>query len=491
MIKTSVKKDLKQLTADLLCVYVLETGKKIEDTAKLDKPLQKKITDSIKTYAFQGKSKEILVLEGIKNFKRILLMGLGKKKPTQGEEARQLLYDAVKQANILKVGSLAAFVPGSAKLTKEAVEGIELAAYQFKGMHKKEDKSKNNTLKSVTLISDVQESKTIIDEVTTVSQAVNMVKDMVNLPANVVTPSYLVKEATAIAKISAKANLKVLSVADAKKLKMGAFLGVAKGAKEPAKVIVLNYKGAAKTKPTYAVIGKGITFDSGGISLKPASGMDKMKTDMAGAAAALGVAKAVIQLGLKVNLLTIVPTTENMPGGDAIHPGDILTAANGKTIEIISTDAEGRLILADALVHAQNLGASKIIDLATLTGACLVTFGNVYTALMSNNSDWTNCFMKAAGISGEKTWELPMDKAFNKALDSEVADMKNGTEDRKAGTIAGAKFLERFVEKNNAWIHLDIAGSSYQDAANGYLDKHASGIPVRTIIELLKAEEKA
>lgn len=491
MLSIDVRKNLSQLKSDLLVLFSFEGSKQPEKLDLLDAKLKKKVMDAVKSYPFKGKLKETLILEGSNNHKRILLIGLGKKSGFSSDKARLVSHKLIKQANELKVDSAVSPVPGLDKYFNETVEGALLADYRFKGFFQKEDKDKHNTLKEITLITKNQSAAKSAGELLTVFESVQLAKDLVNLPSNIVNPTYLEKTAREIAKGQTNVSLEVLSETDAEKLKMGSFLAVARGSKEPAKMIVLKYTGNPRNKNYYGVIGKGITFDSGGISLKPSAGMDKMKTDMAGSAAALGTFKAVSALGLKVNLLVVVAAAENMPGGEAYRPGDIITAANGKTIEVINTDAEGRLVLADALVYAQKLGADKIIDIATLTGACLVTFGNIHTGLMGNNDDWTGRYLESSRQTGEKTWELPMDEEYEEMIKSDICDIANLAGERKAGTITGGKFLEQFVEKKTAWIHLDIAGTSYMDSTLGYLDKHATGTPIRTIVNLLKNEKKA
>ncbi|MCP4751774.1 MAG: leucyl aminopeptidase [Proteobacteria bacterium] len=487
MVDILLEKDLKKLGTNLLCVYAFQKARKVEKLESLDKALQTRIGDRLKTFGFQGNAGESLVLEGNAKFKRIVAIGLGTKKDFDKRSMRQAFFNAVKQANALKVDSLTVLVPGTEKSVQEAVEGIRYATYQFAGRYRKQDKALTNTLKTVHLVSLESGDQASAKRADIVMDAVDFTRNLVNLPSNIVTPSYLENEARSLAEAE-HSSLSVLSKEDAQRHKMGAFLAVAQGSREPAKMIVLSYSGAPKTKKTYAVVGKGITFDSGGVSLKPPKGMSKMKTDMAGGAAALGVFKAVSQLELKINLLAIVPATENMPGGNAYRPGDILTASNGKTIEVISTDAEGRLVLADALVYAQKLGADRIVDIATLTGAVITTFGSVHTALMANDDTWAGKYLKAARTSGEKTWQLPMDKEYDDLIKSNVCDMVNAVENRQAGTVTGGKFLERFIKKRTQWIHLDIAGTSYLAYPKGYLEKQATGIPVRTIVEMLKSE---
>jgi len=484
------RKEIAGLKTDLLFVSKFENTKNVEKSELPGKALQAKINKAIALYGFKGKLKETLVIEGTAQIKRILIAGLGPKKEFGTETVRLVVFNAVNQANQLKVSHLTTVVPGANRYLGAAIEGIRLAAYRFEGLHQKREKDQHPTLKTVDCLTKEPKAKAVLKEINSIFGGVDLAKDLVNLPPNVVTPTYLANQARSIAKNRKNVTLKVLSLKEAEEQGMGAFAGVAKGAAEPARMIALHYKGKPGSKKAIAIVGKGITFDSGGISLKPGKGMGKMKTDMAGSAAALGAFKAAVELGLKTNLITVVAATENMPGGKAYRPGDILTASNGKTIEIINTDAEGRLVLADALVLAQKMGADRVIDIATLTGACIVTFGNIHTALMSNSDNWTGKYLAAAKNSGEKTWQLPMDSEYNELIKSDVSDMINAVESRKAGTITGAKLLENFIEKKTEWIHLDIAGTSYLDAPRGYINKQATAVPVRTLIELLTAEAK-
>jgi leucyl aminopeptidase len=264
---------------------------------------------------------------------------------------------------------------------------------------------------------------------------------------------------------------------------MGGFCGVAQGSQEPPKMLVLEYAGA-KTE-TMALVGKGVTFDSGGISIKPATNMREMKMDMAGAALVLAVFQIIAQLKPKARVLGIIPAVENLPSGQAYKPGDVLTFLNGRTAEVVSTDAEGRLILADALCLAQKMGAKKIIDFATLTGAVIVALGHTRAGVMTNAQRFVDNYLQAAAQSGERHWQLPMDEEYFESLKSDVADSLNNAEDRVAGTIAGGKFLEKFIEKGTDWIHCDIAGMAWMPKAQGYWDKNATGFGIRTVTELL------
>jgi len=269
---------------------------------------------------------------------------------------------------------------------------------------------------------------------------------------------------------------------------MGVLLGVAQGSSQPPKLIVLSYKGGKKSSNTVGFIGKGITFDSGGISIKPSEGMAEMKSDMAGAAAVMAALVAIAQLKPKVNVTAIVPATENLPGGNALKPGDILTAMNGKTIEVINTDAEGRLTMADALSYAVKQGLSPLIDLATLTGACRVALGDIYSGILGNSQKLIENVINAGADAGERLWQMPMDEDYKELNKSDVADIKNSG-GRWAGTITASHFLAEFVG-DTPWAHIDIAGTSFMEKERSYLVKGATGVGVRTLISFALASAR-
>jgi leucyl aminopeptidase len=268
-----------------------------------------------------------------------------------------------------------------------------------------------------------------------------------------------------------------------KELGMGSLLGVAQGSAEPAKLIVMRYTPKTVSTETIAIVGKGITFDTGGISIKPSDGMEKMKYDMAGGAATIGAMRAIAQLKPSVNVIGIIPTTENMPGGRAQRPGDVVRSMSGKTIEVINTDAEGRLILCDAITYARKLGATKIVDLATLTGAVSIALGDVYVAALGNNQEWIEEVIEAGKRAGEKIWQLPLTPEYREQIKSEIADIKN-VGGRKAGTITAAYFLREFVD-DVPWVHLDIAGTAWNENGKPHLAVGPTGVCVRTLVSLV------
>ncbi|MFT4650247.1 MAG: leucyl aminopeptidase [Polaribacter sp.] len=312
-----------------------------------------------------------------------------------------------------------------------------------------------------------------------ISEGMDMARDLGNLPGNVCTPSYIAKQAKLLAKGNKLLTVKVLEEADMRKLKMGSLLSVGMGSREPAKLVSLEYKGGkAKDKPI-VLVGKGVTFDTGGISLKGGAGMDEMKYDMCGAASVLGTISAIAKLNLAVNVVGIVPTTENMPDGLATKPGDIVTSMSGLTIEVLNTDAEGRLILCDALTYAEKFNPRYVIDIATLTGACIVALGKVPSAVLGNDETLINSLIASGKTIEDKLWELPLWDEYQEQLDSNFADIAN-IGGRDAGTITAACFLSRFA-KNYKWAHLDIAGTAWKSGA----EKGATGRPVPLLTQFI------
>lgn len=322
---------------------------------------------------------------------------------------------------------------------------------------------------------------------TIIAGGVALSRDMSNTPSNDLTPTKMAEIATTVAK-EGNLGITVLNRSDMEKLGMGALVGVARGSHQPPKLIALEYKGDPdRPEHVLGLIGKGVTFDTGGISLKPALNMENMKGDMTGGSSVIGAMKAISALKPKVNVTAVVPATENMPGGDAQRPGDIVRAMNNKTIEVINTDAEGRLILSDAMVYAvRKLGVSHMVDVATLTGAIIVSLGTVRIGVFGNNQQWIDQVVKTGNYGGERMWPFPMDDDYGDQLKSTFADMMN-VGGREAGSITAAKFLSEFTE-DVPWVHLDIAGSYRMSADKGWHVKGSSGGPVRTLVNLALAD---
>lgn len=312
-----------------------------------------------------------------------------------------------------------------------------------------------------------------------IAKGVNLARELGDLPGNICTPTYLANEAKRLGRSHAKLSVNVLETKQLKELGMGSFLSVAAGSDQPPKLIVLEYKGAAKKQAPVALVGKGITFDTGGISLKPGAAMDEMKYDMCGAASVLGTFQTLIDLQLPINVVGVIAATENMPSGSATKPGDIVTSMSGQTIEILNTDAEGRLVLCDALTYTERFKPKAVIDIATLTGACVIALGNHATGLFSNNDELAKSLLKAGDDSADRAWHMPLWDDYQKQLDSNFADMAN-IGGREAGSVTAACFLSRFAKKFD-WAHLDIAGTAWRSGGT----KGATGRPVPLLVQFL------
>jgi len=350
-----------------------------------------------------------------------------------------------------------------------------LSNYRFEKYKKEENKSQ---LKTFTILSGKKLDKHI-KWTETVSGAANLARDLVNTPSNDMTPAALVKAARSLKDVS----IKVIERREAERLGMGGYLSVAKGSAEPPKFIVITYK--RKNCAPLALIGKAITFDSGGLSLKPSQGMEKMKYDMAGGAAVIGVMKAVSELNLLLHIIAVLPATENLPGGSASKPGDVVRTIEGKTIEIISTDAEGRLVLADAIGFVKKHKPSAIIDIATLTGACSIALGNEAMAMMGNNDALMKKMKKASEETAEKVWQMPLFDEYKDYIKSDIADLKNSA-GRSGSLVSSGYFLKEF-SGNVPWVHLDIAGTAWTDKDRPYIPQGATGVGVRLLLNFLKS----
>jgi leucyl aminopeptidase len=419
---------------------------------------------------------------------RLLVAGLGKREEADPERLRVAAALAAKEAGRLQARSLAWALPESGDdgaAAEALVTGTILGSYRFdrfKGKGATEDDSPAPALESLTLLG--PEGVAAAAETARVyAEAQNRARDLQSTPANFATPSYLASRAEEIAAEHDAVSVDVLGPEQIAAKGMGGLVAVSRGGGEPARLIVLRYAGGG-SGPTLGLVGKGVTFDTGGISLKPGAGMHEMKYDMSGAAAVLEAVAAIAELGLAVDLVAVVPSTENMPSGSAIKPGDIITQYNGLTVEVNNTDAEGRLILADALAYAVELGAERLVDLATLTGAVVIALGSTYAAVVANDDELAEAVARAGSESGELTWRLPLHPEFKALMKGTVADLSNLGAKRKAGTITAASFLEEFVGET-PWAHVDIAGTAW-DVGREYTGNDASGFGVRLLVELAR-----
>jgi leucyl aminopeptidase len=416
--------------------------------------------------------------------RRLLLVGAGKREEVTLDTLRQVAGTAVRmlrQRNVRSLGIVRRTTLDLERAAQAVVEGVILGQFD-PGTYKTREKEERQ-IEELVLIADggKQEIEQGIERGSILAKATNFARNLVNEPASVLTPTEMAKRAHDMAGRYGL-DITVLDENQMKELGMGAILGVAQGSDEPARLIVLRYippEDETEHTEIIALVGKGITFDSGGISLKTPEGMERMKYDMAGGAAVLGAMRAIAQLRPPLPVLGIVPATENMPSGRAQKPGDILRSMSGKTIEVLNTDAEGRLILADAVSYARRLGATRIIDVATLTGAVSVALGSVYAAILGTDQEFIDDLIAAGRDAGEKLWPLPLDREYREQLRSDIADVKN-IGGKKAGTITGAYFIREFVEET-PWAHLDIAGVAWLEESKPHLASGPTGFGVRTL----------
>jgi leucyl aminopeptidase len=434
---------------------------------------------------FSGEKNEIFFIPYVEGMKPsgILFIGLGKKETVSSESLRQAGGKAVSflRDRGVKNAGLSTVLISELNLSPfDFAEGALLGLYDYSRY--KKDKKKGKTFETLTILSNTSDkNRRELEWTRIVASAVSFARDLVNAPANDMTPTLLAKAALSLKRKNLA--VKVLEGKDARRLGMGSYLSVAKGSHEPPKFIVLEYKGG-KGSPL-ALVGKSITFDSGGISLKPSEGMGKMKYDMAGGAAVLGAVKAISEAALPVPVVGILPATENLPGGSASKPGDIVRSMDGKTIEIISTDAEGRMALADAIGYAKRYKPRAIIDIATLTGACPIALGNEAIAMMSNNREFMDALKKISDATFERVWEMPLFEEYKEYVKSDVADLKNSG-GKTGSLVSSAAFLSEFAGEV-PWVHLDIAGTAWADKERPYVPKGASGIGVRLLSNYIRA----
>ena len=442
-----------------------------------------KLTKRVFSKEFNGRQNEVLLVPAPEDIKpeRIFFIGLGKKEEVSCEKIRQAggkaavyLRDSGMKKIALSTSILSSFNTSPAAF----IEGSLLGLYTFKKYLKEKN---DKTIESVTILArSSKRTKEDLYRVKTVASSVNFARDLVNTPANDMTPSKLAKVALSLK--GKTLSVKILEKRDVQRLGMESYLSVVQGSHEPPKFIILEYRGT-KDSPV-VLIGKSITFDSGGISLKPSEGMEKMKYDMAGGAAVLGIMKAVSELKLPVHIIGILPATENLLGSSATKPGDIVRTIDGKTIEIISTDAEGRMTLADAIGYSKRFKPKVIIDIATLTGACSIALGNEAIAMTGNDKDIIDKLKESGNNTYERVWEMPLFEEYKEYIKCDIADLKN-TGGKSGSLVTSAYFLSEFAG-DTPWVHLDIAGTAWVEKEKPYLPKGASGIGIRLILDFIK-----
>jgi leucyl aminopeptidase len=493
-----VKRDKPELVAaDVLAIF-LRQEKALPPksvVAQLDARLDGRIRDYLDSGDFSGalNSTALVRTGGAIQAPRVLLVGLGKPEAFTIDALRQASATAATVARRLGVSSVALVPPAGDMEPGEAAqaftEGAFLGLYtlkKYKTAAENEDKDNLRELAILASGSTMQRAlESGVQRGQIIAEAVNMARDLSNSPGNEVNPSYLAKQAQEIA---AKTTLRchVLDVDGIREHQMGCLLGVAQGSEQPPAFIILEHAPKGAREKPIVLIGKGITFDSGGISIKPAANMEDMKMDMSGGAAVLGTMQALAQLGYPRRVVGLVPASENLPNGNAVKPGDILRAMSGKTVEVINTDAEGRLILADALAYAvQEFKPVCMIDLATLTGAVVVALGSQATGMMGTDKAMMDLLRAAGEYSAERVWELPLYEEYSKQIKSDFADIRNVSNNREAGSIIGGAFLKEFVG-DTPWVHLDIAGTAWTRENKPYIPKGATGVGIRLLVKTLE-----
>ncbi|MBO20138.1 MAG: leucyl aminopeptidase [Chloroflexi bacterium] len=463
-------------------------------TGVVDRALGGLISELIEEGEIKGGTGETTLIHTLGKIKasRVLVAGLGPQDKFDAQVVRRVSAEVVRFLRRKGVSHAVTIAHGAGiggldpQLSGQAIaEGAHLGLYRF-GNYLTKENNNSTEFEELTVVElDNGRAKEIGAGVklgTSTATSSIIARDMVNEPANHMTPTSMAEAAQKVAKDQGL-KIQVLDNPEMKMMGMGAFMGVAQGTDEPAKMIIIRYEGDPKNpENNLGLIGKGITFDTGGISLKPPGGMEAMKGDMAGGASVIAAMQVIGEIKPKINVLAVVAATENMPGASAQRPGDVVRAMNGKTIEVINTDAEGRLVLADALCYAREQGITRLVDVATLTGAMVTTLGKACTGVMGNDDTLVRQTIEAGHKTGEKFWELPLFDEYKDLIKSDVADMKNSG-GRQAGSITAAMLLAEFVE-GAAWVHLDIAGTSTSDRLSGYLVKGATGVPVRTLAQL-------
>lgn len=475
-------------------VGIFERRKATEAAAVMDRVSGGAVSTAMRRGDMDGKLGNTLILHGLHGMfaDRVMLVGLGRERDYGDNAARDAHIAAAKalhDTGAVDAVSYLTHLPIKGRdfhwNVRQAALATQASYYRFDQCRGAEARKKIPSKKLDRLTFDVPRRSDLpagekgLAEGLAIGNGMNYTKDLGNLPGNICTPTYLAEQAQALAKQYDSINTKVLEEADMQALGMGSLLSVSRGSRQPAKLIIMEYMNGPKGEKPVALVGKGLTFDAGGISIKPAAAMDEMKYDMCGGATVFGVMRAVAEMQLPINLVCVVPSSENLPDGDANKPGDIVTSMAGITIEVLNTDAEGRLILCDALTYVErNYDTDCVIDMATLTGACVIALGHHASGLFSNQSGLARALLNAGEEIGDRAWELPLWEDYQEQLKSPFADVAN-VGGREAGSITAASFLHRFTRKLK-WAHLDIAGSAWKSSPKG-----ASGRPVPLVAQFL------
>ncbi len=492
-------RDVQQFEGDAVAVGVFSDVDELEGpAATLDAAMAGAIGALRASGEISGAADEVTILHTLGKIEvaRVAIVGLGPRQRFNTDRIRRsaaIVSRALRRTGARNVGLALAWAESGVNLAqaaRAATEGALLGLYEFTRYKRSPGEGSNGhgasgerRIGAITILGRGREPalRAGVERGRILAEATNFARDLGNEPANVLTPIELAQRARTMAEAHGL-DCEVLDRDQMAELGMGALLGVAQGSAQPPQLIILRYRGGRADQPGLALVGKGITFDSGGISIKPAERMDDMKMDMCGGAAVIGAMQAIAALKPAINVTGLVPATENMPGGQAYRPGDVLRACNGKTVEILNTDAEGRLVLADAMAHAVRLGLNPIVDAATLTGAISVALGPVRAGLFSNDDSLQRAIQQVADVAGERVWPMPMDPEYEDLIRSDIADVKQ-TGGRQAGSISAAKVLSNFVD-DVPWAHLDIAGVAFRSERQSDGAKGATGVGVRLFAEL-------
>ncbi|HXG84892.1 MAG TPA: leucyl aminopeptidase [Pyrinomonadaceae bacterium] len=495
----AITDNFQDAAVDALAVAVFKDEKTTGGVLKELDALTGGLVDSIiKSGEFKGETGETMLLRFVPKGKNkagcLLLVGVGERTDYKAASVAKLSGTAtryLRKCGFKSFALMPRFESAAVETAAGAMQGVITSQFELDKYktQEKNDKSIDNFVLFVEG-ADKGDLKDGLQRGEIIGESMNFARDLANEPPNILTPTEFANRAQKMAK---DANLKceILDEKQMEKLGMNSLLCVSLGSEQPAKFIVLRYepkKSTGKKGELLSLVGKGITFDTGGISIKPSEGMDAMKYDMSGGASVIGTMRAVGMLKPSVPVLGIVAAVENMPDGKATRPGDVVTAMNGKTIEVLNTDAEGRLILADAVAYAESQGATTIIDMATLTGAVIIALGDLNTAILSNDQELADEIIACGKEAGEDFWQLPIGKEYSKGIKSDIADIKNIGPARKAGTIMGAVFIEEFVDKAK-WAHLDIAGTAWADAEKPHQSKGPTAVAVRTLLKLIEKSQ--
>lgn len=490
-----ITENFPEAAAEALSAVVFKGEKASSGILKdLDKLVGGHIADAIKSEEFKGESSDLLMFplpaKGKSSAKRLLLVGGGEKADYDAAGVAIAAGTAARSLRKASVKSFA-FLPrldNAAAAAESAMQGVITSQFEL-DKYKTKDKNDKAISKFIVCVEDAKPAdlKRGVERGRVIGESMNFTRDLANEPPNVLHPTEMAARARKMAK-EAGLKCEVLDEAAMKKLGMGSLLSVSAGSAQPAKLIVLRYtpaKSTAKKGDLLALVGKAITFDTGGISLKPSENMDAMKYDMSGGAAVIGAMRAIGMLKPSIPVIGVVAAAENMPSGTASRPSDIVKAMNGKTIEILNTDAEGRLVLADAVAYAEKQGANRIVDMATLTGAVIIALGEFNSGIMGNDQDLMDEIIACGKEAGEGFWQLPVSQDYSKQIKSDIADIKNIGPRMKAGTIMGAVFIQEFIDKAK-WAHLDIAGTAWADNGKPHQAKGPTAVPVRTLVKLVE-----